>query len=283
MVGCQVKLYSKLKKLGVFSGTFKELEKSDTLTAKYINKKLDISYKYNRGQKKWLNIKNVNINNIENLSIKIPLSNFVCISGVSGSGKSSLVLQTILPVAQEILNNARKIKKCDGVEIDGQEKLDKVIYLDEGPVGETPRSNPGTYTRVMDDIRVLFSETKEAKIRGYGVGRFSFNVKGGRCEKCSGDGEIKIEMHFLPDILVKCDACNGTRYNPQTLEIHYRGKSISDVLNMSVGEAVEFFAKVPKAYQKLKTLKDVGLDYISLGQNATTLSGGEAQIGRAHV
>lgn len=261
----------------VFAGTFEEMLQSNTQTAQYINGKKSISYQRNRIQEKWLEIKNVTINNIKNLSLKIPLSNFVCITGVSGSGKSSLILQTLLPVAQELLNNARKVKKCDGIEIVGLEMLDKVIYLDQTPIGRTPRSNPATYTGVMDDIRVLFSEVKEAKILGYGVGRFSFNVKGGRCEKCQGEGEIKIEMHFLPDIMVKCDACNGAKYNPQTLEITYKNKSIADVLAMSVDESCEFFAKIPKIASKLKTLQDVGLGYITLGQNAVTLSGGEAQ------
>ncbi|MDO7253399.1 excinuclease ABC subunit UvrA [Helicobacter cappadocius] len=261
----------------VFAGTIEKMLTSNTQTSQYINGKKTISYPHNRPQKKWLEIKNVTINNIKSLNLKIPLSNFVCITGVSGSGKSSLILQTLLPVAQELLNNAKKIKKCDGVEIDGLEMLDKVIYLDQSPIGRTPRSNPATYTGVMDDIRTLFSEVKEAKILGYGIGRFSFNVKGGRCEKCQGEGEIKIEMHFLPDVMVKCDACNGAKYNPQTLEIKYKGKSIADVLNMSVDDACEFFCKIPKIASKLKTLQDVGLGYITLGQNAVTLSGGEAQ------
>lgn len=261
----------------VFAGTFEKMLESNTRTAQYINGQKTIYYPYNRLQEKWLEIKNITINNIKNLDLKIPLSNFVCITGVSGSGKSSLILQTLLPVAQELLNNAKKVKKCDGVEIIGLEMLDKVIYLDQTPIGRTPRSNPATYTGVMDDIRVLFSEVKEAKILGYGMGRFSFNVKGGRCEKCQGEGEIKIEMHFLPDIMVKCDSCNGAKYNPQTLEIKYKNKSIADVLAMSVDESCEFFVKIPKIASRLKTLQDVGLGYITLGQNAVTLSGGEAQ------
>ncbi len=261
----------------VFSGTLDKLKNAKTLTAEYLYGRKKIEYFYRREQKEWIEIKNVNINNIKNLNVKIPLRNFVCITGVSGSGKSSLILQTLLPVAKEILNRAKKIKKVAGVECLGLEKLDKVIYLDQSPIGRTPRSNPATYTGVMDEIRNLFAKTKEAQIRGYKVGRFSFNVKGGRCEKCQGEGEIKIEMHFLPDILVKCDACGGKRYNPQTLEIKYKGKNIADVLEMSVDEALEFFANIPKIYQKLKTLQDVGLGYITLGQNAVTLSGGEAQ------
>ena len=261
----------------VFAGTREEMSKAKTLTADYLYGRKQIEYFYRREQEDWIEIKNVTINNIEDLSVKIPLHNFVCVSGVSGSGKSSLILQTLLPVARELLNHARKVKKVKGVEIEGLEQLDKVIYLDQSPIGRTPRSNPATYTGMMDELRNLFTKTKEAQIRGYTASRFSFNVKGGRCEKCQGEGEIKIEMHFLPDIMVKCDDCQGQRYNPQSLEILYKGKSISDVLNMSVSEALEFFAPIPKIKAKLQTLNDVGLGYISLGQNAVTLSGGEAQ------
>jgi len=252
----------------VFSGTYKELLKSDTLTAKYLTGVKKIDYRQNRAQKSFIELKNVNVNNIKNLSVKIPLKNLVSITGVSGSGKSSLILQTLLPIAKEYLNRAKKVTKIAGVECIGLEQLDKVIYLDQSPIGRTPRSNPATYTGVMDEIRVLFSATKEAKIRGYKVGRFSFNVKGGRCEKCKGEGEIKIEMHFLPDIMVKCDSCKGKRYNAQTLEIKFKGKNISDVLNMSVDEATIFFKSIPKIYQKLKTLQDVGLSK-ELGKNST--------------
>ena len=261
----------------VFAGTLEKMKKAKTLTALYVTEAKKVEYPHNRKQEDYIEIKNVNINNIKNLDVKLPLRNLVSITGVSGSGKSSLILQTLLPVAQELLNRARKVKKVDGVEIDGLEKLDKVIYLDQSPIGRTPRSNPATYTGLMDEIRDLFTKTKQASLRGYKIGRFSFNVKGGRCEKCQGEGEIKIEMHFLPDIMVKCDVCNGDRYNAQTLEIVYRGKNISEVLNMSVDEALEFFAKVPKLKAKLQTLSDVGLGYITLGQNAVTLSGGEAQ------
>ena len=261
----------------VFAGTGKKMMKAKTLTAQYLFGARDISYPHDKLQEEWIEIKNVSLNNIEKLSAKIPLKNFVCITGVSGSGKSSLILQTLLPVARELLNHAKKVNKVDGVEINGLEKLDKVISLDQSPIGRTPRSNPATYTGVMDEIRKLFAKTKEAELRGYKIGRFSFNVKGGRCEKCTGDGQIKIEMHFLPDVLVMCDGCAGTRYNAQTLEVMYRGKSIADVLAMSVTEAMEFFKAVPSIAIKLKTLMAVGLDYITLGQNATTLSGGEAQ------
>ncbi|GAA8798625.1 excinuclease ABC subunit UvrA [Helicobacter pylori] len=263
----------------VFSGSVKDLLQNNHSTALYLNgtKKIERPKLELPKEKHFLEIKNVNINNIKNLSVQIPLKQLVCITGVSGSGKSSLILQTLLPTAQTLLNHAKKIQSLNGVEIVGLEHLDKVIYLDQAPIGKTPRSNPATYTGMMDEIRILFAEQKEAKILGYSASRFSFNVKGGRCEKCQGDGDIKIEMHFLPDVLVQCDSCKGAKYNPQTLEIKVKGKSIADVLNMSVEEAYEFFAKFPKIAVKLKTLIDVGLGYITLGQNATTLSGGEAQ------
>ena len=261
----------------VFNGTLKQMKKTKTLTAQYLSGAKKIQYRHDRPQEDFIEIKNVTINNIKNLDVKLPLRNLCAITGVSGSGKSSLILQTLLPVAKELLNHARKVKKVDGVSIEGLDKLDKVIYLDQSPIGRTPRSNPATYTGLMDELRLLFSKTKESQIRGYKIGRFSFNVKGGRCEKCQGEGEIKIEMHFLPDIMVKCDTCHGKRYNSQTLEILYKSKSIADILAMSVDEALIFFIKIPKINAKLQTLSDVGLGYITLGQNAITLSGGEAQ------
>ncbi|MEA3419549.1 MAG: excinuclease ABC subunit UvrA [Campylobacterota bacterium] len=260
-----------------FAGDSKKLKRAKTLTADYLFGKKMISYSHDNPQEEWLEIKNVTLNNIQGLDTRIPLRNFVCITGVSGSGKSSLILQTLLPTAREILNNARKVHKVDGVEVIGLEHLDKVIYLDQSPIGRTPRSNPATYTGVMDEIRKLFAQTKEAELRGYKIGRFSFNVKGGRCEKCQGEGQIKIEMHFLPDVMVSCDTCHGARYNAQTLEVLYKGKNIAEVLAMSVGEALEFFKAIPAIAAKLNTLSAVGLDYITLGQNAVTLSGGEAQ------
>ncbi|MCI7446486.1 excinuclease ABC subunit UvrA [Campylobacter sp.] len=261
----------------VFAGTYKELLKSKTLTAQYLNGKESINFAKNRAQENFIEIKNANINNIKNLSVKIPLSNLVGITGVSGSGKSSLILGTLLPRALEQLTRSKITPNASAAHIDGLEQLDKVIYLDQSPIGRTPRSNPATYTGVMDEIRELFCATKEAKLRGYKAGRFSFNVKGGRCEKCSGDGAITVEMHFLPDISVVCDACKGKRYNETTLEIKYKGKNIADILEMSVAEALEFFKAVPKIHAKLATICAVGLEYITLGQSATTLSGGEAQ------
>ncbi len=215
-------------------------------------------------------------NNLKNIDVSIPLGLFTCITGVSGSGKSSLVNEILYKRLARDLNKAR-VRVGEHKNMLGIEKLDKVINIDQSPIGRTPRSNPATYTGLFDMIRELFAQTTEAKMRGYQKGRFSFNVKGGRCEACAGDGILKIEMHFLPDVYVPCDVCCGKRYNRETLEVHYKGKTISDVLNMTVEEALTFFENIPKIKNKLQTLYDVGLSYVQLGQSSTTLSGGEAQ------
>ena len=215
-------------------------------------------------------------NNLKNIDVEFPLGVMTCVTGVSGSGKSSLVNEILYKTLARKLNHARTIPGKHK-KIEGLEQLDKVIDIDQSPIGRTPRSNPATYTGVFDLIRDLFAATSDAKARGYKKGRFSFNVKGGRCEACSGDGIIKIEMHFLPDVYVPCEVCQGKRYNRETLEVKYKGKSIYDVLNMTVEEALEFFENVPSIRRKMETLYDVGLSYIRLGQPSTTLSGGEAQ------
>ena len=224
----------------------------------------------------FLTIRKAAENNLKNIDVKIPLGVMTCVTGVSGSGKSSLVNEILYKSLARKLNRARTIPgkhKC----IEGVEQLDKVIDIDQSPIGRTPRSNPATYTGVFDQIRDLFAATADAKARGYKKGRFSFNVKGGRCEACSGDGILKIEMHFLPDVYVPCEVCQGKRYNRETLEVKYKGKSIYDVLNMTVEEALAFFDHVPSIKRKIQTLYDVGLSYIRLGQPSTELSGGEAQ------
>ncbi|HEW2511520.1 TPA: ATP-binding cassette domain-containing protein, partial [Streptococcus pneumoniae] len=211
-----------------------------------------------------------------NVTARFPLGKFIAVTGVSGSGKSTLINSILKKaIAQKLNRNSDKPGKFKT--ITGIEHVDRLIDIDQSPIGRTPRSNPATYTGVFDDIRDLFAQTNEAKIRGYKKGRFSFNVKGGRCEACSGDGIIKIEMHFLPDVYVACEVCHGTRYNSETLEVHYKEKNISQVLDMTVNDAVEFFQHIPKIQRKLQTIKDVGLGYVTLGQPATTLSGGEAQ------
>ena len=224
----------------------------------------------------WLTVKGASQNNLKNIDVKFPLGVFTCVTGVSGSGKSSLVNEILYKSLARTLNHARTIPG-DHKKILGMEQLDKVINIDQSPIGRTPRSNPATYTGVFDQIRDLFASTADAKARGYKKGRFSFNVKGGRCEACSGDGIIKIEMHFLPDVYVPCEVCHGKRYNRETLEVKYKGKSIYDVLNMTVEEALPFFENLPSIRRKIETLYDVGLSYIRLGQPSTTLSGGEAQ------
>lgn len=249
-----------------------------SITGQYLSgrKKIPVPQERRKGNGKFLEVKGAAENNLNNINVKIPLGEFVCVTGVSGSGKSSLVNEIIYKRLAEELNGAKRFPGKHK-EMLGIENLDKVINIDQSPIGRTPRSNPATYTGVFNDIRELFAMTSDAKSRGYTASRFSFNVKGGRCETCQGDGIMKIEMHFLPDIFVPCEVCHGARYNRETLEVKYKGKSIYDVLEMTVEEAVNFFSAVPKIHKKLSTLFEVGLGYVKLGQSATTLSGGEAQ------
>ncbi|HOW40458.1 MAG TPA: excinuclease ABC subunit UvrA [Bacteroidales bacterium] len=264
--------------LVVASGTPDAIMKEDSLTASYLNheRKFIIPKKRREGNGKFLILNGASGNNLKNVDMVLPLGLFVCVTGVSGSGKSTLINQTLHPALARKYHNAGKAP-LPHREIQGLEHLDKVIEVSQAPIGKTPRSNPATYTGVFTDIRKLFEQTTEAKIRGFGAGRFSFNIKGGRCEGCEGAGVKTIEMNFLPDVYVHCTECNGKRYNRETLEVKYKGKSISDVLEMTINNAVEFFANVPSIYHKIKTLQDVGLGYIRLGQQSTTLSGGEAQ------
>jgi excinuclease ABC subunit A len=253
------------------------LENPESLTGQYMSGKRCITVpSERRSSQRWLEMIGAGANNLQDVDVKIPLGVLTCITGVSGSGKSSLVIETLYKALAQKLNRARE-KSGPVKEIRGLELLDKVIDIDQSPIGRTPRSNPATYTGVFTDIRELFAQLPEAKIRGYKAGRFSFNVKGGRCEACSGDGIIKIEMHFLPDVYVQCEVCKGARYNRETLEVKYKGKSIADVLDMTVNQASRFLENIPKISSKLQTVRDVGLGYIKLGQSATTLSGGEAQ------
>ena len=262
----------------ISEGTPAELLKEKTITAQYLNGKMEIEVpkKRRKGNGKFLKLSGATGNNLKNVSIEIPLGKMICVSGVSGSGKSTLINETLYPILNAHFYNAVK-KPQPYKKIEGLEHLDKVIDIDQSPIGRTPRSNPATYTDVFSEIRSLFTMTSEAMIRGYKPGRFSFNVKGGRCETCEGSGVRTIEMSFLPDVYVECETCLGKRFNRETLEIRYKGKSISDVLNMTVDEAVDFFENIPKIYRKVKTIQDVGLGYITLGQQSTTLSGGEAQ------
>ena len=249
-----------------------------SVTGQYLSgvKKIPVPTTRRAGNGNFLRIRGARENNLKNVDVSIPLGTFVCVTGVSGSGKSSLVNEILNKTLLATLNHARtRPGLCDG--IDGMEYLDKVIDIDQSPIGRTPRSNPATYTGLFNDIRDLFASTNEAKIRGYGPGRFSFNVKGGRCEACCGDGLVKIEMHFLADVYVPCEVCHGARYNRETLEVHYKGKNIAQVLDMTAEEAVDFFENLPKIRRKAQTLVEVGLGYVKLGQSSTTLSGGEAQ------
>ena len=262
----------------VAAGTASEIMACETsITGAYLSGKKQIPIPdERRAPSGWLTVCGARENNLKNITVEIPLGVMTCVTGVSGSGKSSLINEIVYKALARSLNRARTIP---GVydEIKGTDKLDKVIAIDQSPIGRTPRSNPATYTGIFDLIRDLFASTADAKAKGYGKGRFSFNVKGGRCEACSGDGIIKIEMHFLPDVYVPCEVCGGKRYNRETLEVKYKGKSIYDVLNMTVEEALKFFENVPSIARKIETLNDVGLSYIRLGQPSTELSGGEAQ------
>ena len=263
----------------VFAGTYEEILKCETsVTGDYLSgrRKIELPEKRRNSCKNVLEIIGAQENNLKNIDVKIPLERFICITGVSGSGKSSLVNEILYKALAKKLNRA-KLKPGKHKEIRGAEYFDKIIDIDQSPIGRTPRSNPATYTGLFDLIRDLFAQTPDAKMRGYQKGRFSFNVKGGRCEACSGDGIVKIEMHFLPDIFVPCEVCHGKRYNRETLEVKYKGKTISDVLDMTIDEAYTFFENLPKLKAKLETLKQVGLGYVKLGQSSTTLSGGEAQ------
>ncbi|MBR3969738.1 MAG: excinuclease ABC subunit UvrA [Ruminococcus sp.] len=263
----------------VFSGTVDELMKCrNSITGLYLSgkKKIPVPKKRREGNGKFLTVKGATEHNLKNIDVEIPLGKFICVTGVSGSGKSSLVNEIIHKHLANKLNRAKTVAG-EFKEMIGIENLDKIICIDQSPIGRTPRSNPATYTGVFNDIRELFAMTPDAKARGYNSGRFSFNVKGGRCEACEGDGILKIEMHFLPDVYVPCEVCKGKRYNRETLEVHYKGKSIYDILEMTVDEGVEFFEHIPKIARKLNTLRKVGLGYIRIGQSATTLSGGEAQ------
>lgn len=262
----------------VAQGSPEEIKNSNTITGDYLSgkKAINIPTIRRNGNSKYIILKGANGNNLKNINLKLPLGKFVCVTGVSGSGKSSLINATLYPVlSSHFYNSVKKPLKYKSV--DGINNIDKVIEINQSPIGRTPRSNPATYTKVFDEIRKLYVLLPESKIRGYKPGRFSFNVKGGRCETCKGAGVRVIEMNFLPDVHVHCESCNGKRYNRETLEIRYKGKSINDVLNMTINQAVDFFENIPAIIQKIKTLKDVGLGYITLGQQSTTLSGGEAQ------
>lgn len=263
----------------IAQGTAEEIKNvPNSITGQYLSgrKKIPVPKKRRKAKPVSITIKGAKENNLKNLDVKIPLGVFTCVTGVSGSGKSSLINEVLYKnLAKKLYGSSEKGGKCK--EIVGIENIDKIINIDQSPIGRTPRSNPATYTGVFDYIRDIFANTNEAKLRGYQKGRFSFNVSGGRCEACQGDGVLKIEMHFLPDVYVPCEVCKGKRYNKETLEVKYKGKSISDILEMTVEEALEFFANIPKIKQKIQTLYDVGLGYIKLGQPSTTLSGGEAQ------
>ena len=263
----------------VAAGTPEKVMKNrKSLTGQYLNGKkfITVPTERRKGNGNFLKVTGATENNLKNIDFTVPLNTFTTVTGVSGSGKSTIVNEIVRKALSRHVNRAN-VKPGKHKKITGMEHIEKIIDINQSPIGRTPRSNPATYTGVFDDIRDLFTATNEAKVRGYKKGRFSFNVKGGRCEACRGDGIIKIEMHFLPDVYVPCEVCHGKRYNSETLDIHYRGKNISDILNMTIEEGVEFFQNVPRIERKLRTIVDVGLGYVRLGQPATTLSGGEAQ------
>ena len=262
----------------IFKGTPQELLKASTITADYMSKrkKIEVPAERRKGNGKEIVLKGCTGNNLKNITVKFPLGLMIGVTGVSGSGKSTLINETLYPILNAHFFNGVK-KPMPYKSIEGLEHIDKVIDIDQSPIGRTPRSNPATYTGVFSEIRNLFTQVPEAQIRGYKPGRFSFNVKGGRCETCEGSGLKVIEMNFLPDVYVPCETCKGKRFNRETLEVRYKGKSIADVLDMTISEAVQFFEPIPKIYRKLKTIEEVGLGYITLGQQSTTLSGGEAQ------
>ena len=263
----------------VASGTIDEIiAEEKSITGDYLSgrRKIDIPIARKQPDGRELIVYGAKQNNLKNVDVKFPVGLFTAVTGVSGSGKSSLINEVLLPIISNVKNGSKmRMGNCD--KIDGMEHFDNVIAIDQSPIGRTPRSNPATYTGAFTTIREIFASSNDAKERGYKAGRFSFNVSGGRCERCMGDGIIKIEMHFLPDVFVPCEVCKGKRYNHETLEVKYKGKNIADVLDMTVDEAVEYFENIPRVYNKIKTLQDVGLGYIKLGQPATTLSGGEAQ------
>ena len=262
-------------------GTASDIKKAkESITGKYLSGKKKINFSNlnsNSDKKGELLLYGARQFNLKNIDVQFPLGKLVAVTGVSGSGKSTLVVETLYHALAKKLNKYHKTPAGEYDRLEGFEKIDKVILIDQSPIGRTPRSNPATYTKIFDDIRTVFASTREAKSMGYEKGRFSFNVKGGRCEECEGQGKIKIEMQFMPDIWIDCEVCGGARYNSQTLDITYKGKNIADVLAMTVQEAREFFHVYERISRKLETLEDVGLDYIKLGQSATTLSGGEAQ------
>jgi len=256
------------------------MKSKKSLTGQYLSGKKRIEVPTERAvndKDRQLVVRGATGHNLQNVDLKIPVGLFTCITGVSGSGKSTLINRTLYPLAATALNNATTLTAAPHRAIEGLELYDKVVDIDQSPIGRTPRSNPATYTGIFTAVRDLFSGTQESRSRGYAPGRFSFNVKGGRCEACQGDGLIKVEMHFLADIYVPCDVCTGKRYNRETLEIRYKGKNIHEVLDMTIEDALEFFDAIPALQRKLQTLADVGLSYVKLGQSATTLSGGEAQ------